>query len=184
MNNKKIAVIGLGYVGLPLSIEFSKKREVIGFDINKSRIDELKKGIDVTAELSKHELKEGTYISYTTNLDDLKECTIFIITVPTPIDKHKKPDLTSLKKSSHSIGKIIKKDDIIIYESTVYPGATEEVCVPILEQQSGLIFNKDFYCGYSPERINPGDKKHRITNIKKVTSGSTPEIATEVDELY
>jgi len=184
MNNKKIAVIGLGYVGLPLSIEFSKKREVIGFDINKSRIDELKKGIDVTAELSKQELKEGTYISYTTNLDDLKECTIFIITVPTPIDKHKKPDLTSLKKSSHSIGKIIKKDDIIIYESTVYPGATEEVCVPILEQQSGLIFNKDFYCGYSPERINPGDKKHRITNIKKVTSGSTPEIATEVDELY
>ena len=184
MNNKKIAVIGLGYVGLPLAIEFGKKREVIGFDINKDRIDELEKGMDVTGELSKQELKEGVDINYTTNLDDLKDCTIFIITVPTPIDKHKRPDLTALKKSSHSIGKIIKKDDIIIYESTVYPGATEEVCVPILEQQSGLTFNKDFYCGYSPERINPGDKKHRITDIKKVTSGSTPEIATEVDKLY
>ena len=184
MNNKKIAVIGLGYVGLPLAIEFGKKREVTGFDINKDRIDELEKGIDVTGELSKQELKEGVDINYTTNLDDLKDCTIFIITVPTPIDKHKRPDLTALKKSSHSIGKIIKKDDIIIYESTVYPGATEEVCVPILEQQSGLTFNKDFYCGYSPERINPGDKKHRIADIKKVTSGSTPEIATEVDELY
>ena len=184
MNNKKIAIIGLGYVGLPLATEFGKKHEVIGFDINKDRIDELKKGIDITGELSKQELKEEIDIIYTTNLDDLKDCTIFIITVPTPIDKHKRPDLTALKKSSHSIGKIIKKDDIIIYESTVYPGATEEVCVPILEQQSGLTFNKDFYCGYSPERINPGDKKHRIADIKKVTSGSTPEIATEVDELY
>ena len=184
MNNKKIAIIGLGYVGLPLATEFGKKHEVIGFDINKDRIDELEKGMDVTGELSKQELKEGVSITYTTNLDDLKDCTIFIITVPTPIDKHKRPDLTALKKSSHSIGKIIKKDDIIIYESTVYPGATEEVCVPILEQQSGLTFNKDFYCGYSPERINPGDKKHRIANIKKLTSGSTPEIATEVDELY
>ena len=184
MNNKKIAVIGLGYVGLPLATEFGKKHEVIGFDINKDRIDELEKGIDITGELSKQELKEEIDITYTTNLDDLKDCTIFIITVPTPIDKHKRPDLTALKKSSHSIGKMIKKDDIIIYESTVYPGATEEVCVPILEQQSGLTFNKDFYCGYSPERINPGDKKHRIANIKKLTSGSTPEIATEVDELY
>jgi len=184
MNNKKIAIIGLGYVGLPLATEFGKKHEVIGFDINKDRIDELKKGIDITGELSKQELKEEIDIIYTTNLDDLKDCTIFIITVPTPIDKHKRPDLTALKKSSHSIGKIIKKDDIIIYESTVYPGATEEVCVPILEQQSDLTFNKDFYCGYSPERINPGDKKRRITDIKKVTSGSTPEIATEVDELY
>ena len=184
MNNKKIAIIGLGYVGLPLATEFGKKHEVIGFDINKDRIDELEKGIDITGELSKQELKEEIDIIYTTNLDDLKDCTIFIITVPTPIDKHKRPDLTALKKSSHSIGKIIKKDDIIIYESTVYPGATEEVCVPILEQQSGLTFNKDFYCGYSPERINPGDKKHRIADIKKVTSGSTPEIATEVDELY
>ena len=184
MNNKKIAVIGLGYVGLPLAVEFGKKREVIGFDIKKDRIDELKKGIDLTGELTKQELQNEININYTTNLDDIKDCTIFIITVPTPIDKHKKPDLTPLQKSSRSIGKIIKKDDIIIYESTVYPGATEEVCVPILEQQSGLTFNKDFYCGYSPERINPGDKKHRIADIKKVTSGSTPEIATEVDELY
>ena len=184
MNNKKIAVIGLGYVGLPLAIEFSKKREVIGFDINKDRIDELKRGTDTTGEMSKEELNEGIHINYTTNLDNIKDCTIFIITVPTPIDEYKKPNLTPLEKSSSSIGKIIKKNDIIIYESTVYPGATEEVCVPILEQQSGLVFNKDFYCGYSPERINPGDKKHRIADIKKITAGSTPEIATEVDELY
>ena len=184
MNNKKIGIIGLGYVGLPLAVEFSKKREVIGLDSNKNRIDELKKGMDATGELSKQELKDGVNINFTTNFDELKDCTIFIITVPTPIDKHKKPDLTALEKSSNSVGKIIKKNDIIIYESTVYPGATEEVCVPIIEQQSGLKFNKDFYCGYSPERINPGDKKHRITDIKKVTSGSTPEIATEVDELY
>ncbi len=184
MINKKIAVIGLGYVGLPLAVEFSKKREVIGFDINKHRINDLEKGIDITGELNKQELKESLSITYTTNLEDLRECTIFIITVPTPIDKHKKPDLSPLEKSSTSIGKIIKKNDIVIYESTVYPGATEEVCVPILEQQSGLTFNKDFYCGYSPERINPGDKKHRIADIKKVTSGSTPEIATEIDDLY
>ncbi len=184
MNNKKIAVIGLGYVGLPLAVEFAKKREVIGFDINKDRISNLEKGIDITGELNKQELKKSLSITYTTNLDDLKECNIFIITVPTPIDKHKRPDLTPLEKSSTSIGKIIKKNDIVIYESTVYPGATEEVCVPILEKQSGLKFNKDFYCGYSPERINPGDKKHRIADIKKVTSGSTPEIATEIDELY
>jgi UDP-N-acetyl-D-galactosamine dehydrogenase len=184
MSNKKIAVIGLGYVGLPLAVEFAKKREVVGFDINKDRISDLEKGIDITGELNKQELKESLSITYTTNLDDLKVCTIFIITVPTPIDKHKQPDLTPLEKSSASIGKIIKKNDIVIYESTVYPGATEEVCVPILEQQSGLKFNKDFYCGYSPERINPGDKKHRIADIKKVTSGSTPEIATEIDELY
>ena len=184
MNKKKIAVIGLGYVGLPLAIEFAKKREVIGFDINKDRISDLEKGIDITGELNKQELKKSLSITYTTNLDDLKECNIFIITVPTPIDKHKRPDLTPLEKSSASIGKILKKNDIVIYESTVYPGATEEVCVPILEQQSGLKFNKDFYCGYSPERINPGDKKHRIADIKKVTSGSTPEIATEIDELY
>jgi UDP-N-acetyl-D-galactosamine dehydrogenase len=184
MSNKKIAVIGLGYVGLPLAVEFAKKREVIGFDINKDRISDLEKGIDITGELNKQELKKSLSITYTTNLDDLKECNIFIITVPTPIDKHKRPDLTALEKSSTSIGKIIKKNDIVIYESTVYPGATEEVCVPILEQQSGLKFNKDFYCGYSPERINPGDKKHRIADIKKVTSGSTPEIATEIDLLY
>jgi UDP-N-acetyl-D-galactosamine dehydrogenase len=181
---KKIALIGLGYVGLPLAVEFGRKRKVIGFDINKSRIDELEKGIDTTLEATKQELKGAIYLSYTTNLDDIKDCSIYIITVPTPIDKHKRPDLTPLEKSSESVGKILKKGDIVIYESTVYPGATEEVCVPILEQQSGLIFNKDFYCGYSPERINPGDKEHRVTTIKKVTAGSTPEIATEVDELY
>jgi len=184
MDNKKIAIIGLGYVGLPLAIEFSKKREVIGFDINNNRVDELKNGIDITGEMTKQELQNEVSISYTSNLNKLKNCNIFIITVPTPIDKHKRPDLTPLEKSSNSIGKIIKKGDIIIYESTVYPGATEEICVPILEKESGLIFNKDFYCGYSPERINPGDKKHRIADIKKITSGSTPEIATAVDELY
>ena len=184
MKNKKIALIGLGYVGLPLAVEFGKKREVIGFDINKNRIDQLEKGIDPTLELTKEELKASLHLSYTTNLDDLKDCSIFIVTVPTPIDKHKRPDLTSLEKSSESVGSILKKGDIVIYESTVYPGATEEVCVPILEQESSLTFNKDFYCGYSPERINPGDKNHRIADIKKVTSGSTPEIATEVDELY
>jgi UDP-N-acetyl-D-glucosamine/UDP-N-acetyl-D-galactosamine dehydrogenase len=184
MKNKKIALIGLGYVGLPLAVEFGKKREVIGFDINKSRVEELKKGIDTTLEVTKQELKGALYLSYTTNLNDIKDCTIFIVTVPTPIDKHKRPDLTPLEKSSESVSEILKKDDIVIYESTVYPGATEEVCVPILEKKSGLVFNKDFYCGYSPERINPGDKEHRVTTIKKVTAGSTPEIATEVDELY
>jgi len=184
MKNKKIALIGLGYVGLPLAVEFGKKREIIGFDINKDRIDQLEKGIDPTLEITKQELKDAVHLSYTTNLDDLKDCSIFIVSVPTPIDKHKRPNLTSLEKSSESVGSILKKGDIVIYESTVYPGATEEVCVPILEQQSGLIFNKDFYCGYSPERINPGDKKHKIIDIKKVTAGSTPEIATEVDELY
>ena len=184
MKIKKIAIIGLGYVGLPLAIEFGKKREVIGFDINKDRIAQLEKGIEPTLEITKQELKGAVYLSYTTNLDDIKDCSIFIVAIPTPIDKHKRPDLTSLEKSSETVGSILKKGDIVIYESTVYPGATEEVCVPILEQQSGLIFNKDFYCGYSPERINPGDKKHTITDIKKVTAGSTPEIATEVDELY
>ena len=184
MKNKKIALIGLGYVGLPLAVEFGKKRVVVGFDINQSRINNLKNGVDSTLETTPEELKDSVYLSYTTNLEDIKDCTIFIVTVPTPIDKHKRPDLTPLEKSSEAVGSILKKGDIVIYESTVYPGATEEVCVPILEQQSGLIFNKDFYCGYSPERINPGDKEHRVTTIKKVTAGSTPEIATEVDELY
>jgi UDP-N-acetyl-D-galactosamine dehydrogenase len=184
MSSKKIAIIGLGYVGLPLAVEFSKKRKVIGFDINQSRINDLNNGIDSTLETTSEELKDAIYLSYTTNLEDIKDCTIFIVTVPTPIDKHKRPDLTPLEKSSEAVGSILKKGDIVIYESTVYPGATEEVCVPILERQSGLIFNKDFYCGYSPERINPGDKEHRVTTIKKVTAGSTPEIATEVDELY
>jgi UDP-N-acetyl-D-galactosamine dehydrogenase len=184
MSNKKIALIGLGYVGLPLAVEFGKKRVVVGFDINQPRIDDLKDGVDSTLETTSEELKDAVHLSYTTNLEDVKDCTIFIVTVPTPIDKHKRPDLTPLEKSSEAVGSILKKGDIVIYESTVYPGATEEVCVPILEEQSGLIFNKDFYCGYSPERINPGDKEHRVTTIKKVTAGSTPEIATEVDELY
>jgi UDP-N-acetyl-D-glucosamine/UDP-N-acetyl-D-galactosamine dehydrogenase len=184
MINKKIAIIGLGYVGLPLAVEFGKKRTVVGFDINQSRINDLKNGVDSTLETTSEELKDSVHLSYATNLDDVKDCEVFIITVPTPIDKHKRPDLTPLEKSSEAVGSILKRGDIVIYESTVYPGATEEVCVPILEQQSGLVFNKDFYCGYSPERINPGDKEHRVTTIKKVTAGSTPEIATEVDELY
>ncbi|MBT3812810.1 MAG: Vi polysaccharide biosynthesis UDP-N-acetylglucosamine C-6 dehydrogenase TviB [Gammaproteobacteria bacterium] len=184
MKNQKIALIGLGYVGLPLAVEFGKKRTVIGFDINQSRVDELKKGMDATLETTKQELEDAVYLSYTTNLDDIKDCSIFIVAVPTPIDKHKRPNLTPLEKSSELVGKILKKGDIVIYESTVYPGATEEVCVPILELQSGLAFNKEFYCGYSPERINPGDKNHRLTTIKKVTSGSTPEISDTVDNLY
>ncbi len=153
MEKKKICLIGLGYVGLPLAVEFGKKREVIGFDINQNRIFELKNDNDTTLETTSQDLRDAIYLSYTTNLDDIKGCGIYIVTVPTPIDKHKRPDLTPLKKSSETVGKILKKGDIVIYESTVYPGATEEVCVPILEQQSGLIFNKDFYCGYSPERI-------------------------------
>jgi UDP-N-acetyl-D-glucosamine/UDP-N-acetyl-D-galactosamine dehydrogenase len=184
MNSKKIALIGLGYVGLPLAVEFGKKRSVIGFDINQHRINDLKNYVDSTLETTSEELKYATHLSYTSILEDIKDCTIFIVTVPTPIDKHKRPDLTPLEKSSEAVGSILKRGDIVIYESTVYPGATEEVCVPILEDRSGLIFNKDFYCGYSPERINPGDKEHRVTTIKKVTAGSTPEIATEVDELY
>ena len=184
MTTKKIALIGLGYVGLPLAIEFGKKRKVTGFDINKNRIDLLKKHIDSTKEISKNEFLEATYLNFTSNSDDLKDCNIFIVTVPTPIDIYKKPDLTLLEKSSETVGSVLKKNDIVIYESTVYPGATEEICVPILEKKSGLIFNKDFYCGYSPERINPGDKKHRLADIKKITAGSTPEIAIEIDELY
>jgi len=184
MSKKKIALIGLGYVGLPLAVEFGKKRAVIGFDINSTRVEELRNGFDSTLETTDQELEDAVYLSYTTNLDDIKQCAIFIVTVPTPIDKHKRPDLTPLKRSSKAIGSILKKGDIVIYESTVYPGATEDFCVPILEKQSGLVFNKDFYCGYSPERINPGDKEHRVTTIKKVTSGSTDEIATEVDKLY
>ena len=184
IDNELIGVIGLGYVGLPLAVEFGYKRSVIGFDINESRINELKKGIDNTLETGNQELKDATHLSYTNNLKDLKDCKIFIITVPTPIDKHKRPDLRPLEQASAAIGSILKKGDIVIYESTVYPGTTEEICVPILEEHSCLSFNNDFYCGYSPERINPGDKEHRITNIKKVTSGSTPDIATKVDELY
>ena len=180
----KIALIGLGYVGLPLAVEFGKKYETIGFDINEPRVQELNQGVDNTLEVEPEELKQATMLTYTTKPDEISSCNIYIVTVPTPIDKHKRPDLTPLIKSSETIGKLLAKDDIVIYESTVYPGATEEVCVPILEQQSGLVFNEDFYCGYSPERINPGDKEHRVTTIKKVTSGSTPEIADKVDELY
>ncbi len=179
-----IAVVGLGYVGLPLAVEFGRNRNVIGFDINESRINELKKGVDRTLETTDDELKGAIHLSFSNNLEDLKECKIFIITVPTPINKNKEPDLIPLKEASNAIGSILKKGDIVIYESTVYPGATEEVCVPILQKKSELVFNKEFYCGYSPERINPGDKEHRITTIKKVTSGSTPEIAKRVDELY
>ena len=181
---KKIAIIGLGYVGLPLATEFGKKRIVVGFDINKNRINELNNGNDCTLETTSQELKDAIYLSYTNKIEDIKDCEIYIVTVPTPIDNNKRPDLTSLKKSSEMVGKILKKRDIVIYESTVYPGLTEGVCVPELEKSSGMKFNKDFYCGYSPERINPGDKEHRVTTIKKVTAGSTPEIATEVDELY
>ena len=184
MKNKKIALIGLGYVGLPLAIEFGKKFEVIGFDTSKVRIDILKKNEDPNLEISKKEFSDSTNLYFSNIIDDIRDCNIYIITVPTPIDNHKRPDLTALKKSSETVGSVLKKDDIVIYESTVYPGATEEFCVPILEKQSGLKFNIDFYCGYSPERINPGDKKHKLIDIKKVTAGSTPEIALEVDELY
>ena len=184
MKNKKIALIGLGYVGLPLAVEFGKKFEVIGFDTSKDRIDLLKKNEDPNLEINKNEFATSSYLSFSNSIDDIKECNIYIVTVPTPIDNHNKPDLTALKKSSETVGSVLKKDNIVIYESTVYPGATEEFCVPILEKQSGLKFNTDFYCGYSPERINPGDKKHKLIDIKKVTAGSTPEIALEVDELY
>ena len=181
---KKIAIIGLGYVGLPLAAAFGEKREVVGFDINTKRIAELKKGVDFTREVSPEELAASTGLSFTDSVEGIRDCQFFIVTVPTPIDEFKTPDLTPLIKASQTVGKVLKAGDIVIYESTVYPGATEEVCVPILERESGLQFNKDFYAGYSPERINPGDKEHRVTTIKKVTSGSTPEIADEVDALY
>ena len=186
MQNSKttIGVVGLGYVGLPLAVEFGRKRHVIGFDTNDVRIEELSKGLDRTLETTDKELNDAVYLSYTNKLEDLSDCNIYIITVPTPIDHNKKPDLAPLVKASKAIGSILKIGDIVIYESTVYPGATEEICVPILEEQSGLLFNDDFFCGYSPERINPGDKEHRITTIKKVTSGSTPEVAKKIDKLY
>jgi len=186
MKNSKIAVIGLGYVGLPLAHAFSAKYKVVGFDIAQWRIDELMSGVDRTLELSETQVKEAlsNKMEFTNKLEDIEDCNIYIVTVPTPIDKHKKPDLTPLIKASESIGKILKKDDIVIYESTVYPGATEEECVPVLEKFSGLKFNEDFFCGYSPERINPGDKEHTVTKILKVTAGSTPEIGKKVDALY
>lgn len=180
----RLAVIGLGYVGLPLAVEFGRKRSVVGFDINEQRIEELKKGNDVTLETSREELVAAQQLAFTTNVDDLRARNCYIITVPTPIDDYKRPNLTPLIRASETVGEVLTKGDIVIYESTVYPGCTEEDCVPVLERVSGLKFNQDFYCGYSPERINPGDKKHRVTNIKKVTSGSTPEVAELIDDLY
>jgi UDP-N-acetyl-D-glucosamine/UDP-N-acetyl-D-galactosamine dehydrogenase len=179
-----LALIGLGYVGLPLAVEFGKKYEVVGFDINDKRIEELKKGKDRTLEVSGEELKEAKRLSYTSKLEDLKSANIFIVTVPTPVDDFKVPDLTPVIKASETVGKVLKKGDVVVYESTVYPGCTEEDCVPILEKFSGLKFNKDFYCGYSPERINPGDKEHRVSTIRKIVSGSTPEIAQALNKLY
>jgi UDP-N-acetyl-D-galactosamine dehydrogenase len=184
MDDSKIAVIGLGYVGLPLSIEFGKAFKTIGFDTKKSRVAELKRSFDSALEVSAEEFQKSNMLSFTNDVNDIANCNIFIITVPTPIDEYKKPNLIPLITASQTVGKFLQKDDLVIYESTVYPGATEEVCIPILEKFSGLQFNKDFYCGYSPERINPGDKTHTITMIKKVTSGSTPEIANKVDSLY
>lgn len=179
----KIAIVGLGYVGLPLAIEFGKKTQTVGFDINKERISELLKGFDRTLEASKEQLESSKHLTFSAELENIAECNIFIVTVPTPIDHYKKPDLTPLIGASTMISKVLKKGDLVIYESTVYPGCTEEDCVPILEK-SGLKFNVDFFCGYSPERINPGDKKNTLTKIKKVVSGSTPEIADKVQALY
>ena len=184
MKDTKIAIIGLGYVGLPLAIEFGKIYETLGFDTNKSRIDELLMGKDSTREVTFEDLNNSSMLRYTNRVEDIENCNFFIITVPTPIDKLNNPNLVPLQEASEAVGRFLKKDDIVIYESTVYPGATEEVCVPILEQFSNLKYNQDFYCGYSPERINPGDKTHRLTMIKKVTSGSTEETADRVDALY
>jgi len=182
----KIAIIGLGYVGLPLAHAFSEKYEVIGFDINTNRIDELNNAYDRTLELDEAQMKEAIAhgMKFSTDLNDIADCNVYVVTVPTPIDSSNRPDLTPLIKSSESLGKVLKKDDIVIYESTVYPGVTEEVCVPVLEKTSGLVFNQDFFAGYSPERINPGDKEHTVKKILKVTAGSTPEIAKKVDDLY
>lgn len=180
----KLAIIGLGYVGLPLAVEFGKQYSTIGFDINSARLADLQRGHDTTLEVDDEELAQAKHLSYSSSISDLKSCNIFIVTVPTPINEHKQPDLTPLIKASETIGQVLKKGDVVIYESTVYPGATEEDCVPVLEKISGLTFNQDFFAGYSPERINPGDKEHRVTTILKVTSGSTPEIAEAVDQLY
>ncbi len=180
----KIAIIGLGYVGLPLAVAFGKKRPVIGFDINERRVAELREGHDHTLEVEKEDLLSAKHLTCTHRLEDLESANVYIVTVPTPIDNYKTPDLTPLRKASETLGKVLKKGDIVIYESTVFPGCTEEVCVPVLEKVSGLKYNVDFYCGYSPERINPGDKVHRLETIRKVTSGSTEEIAEKVDKLY
>jgi len=184
MKKQKIAVIGLGYVGLPLAVEFGKVTETVGFDINSKRVAELKKGIDRTLEVDNKNLKSAKMLKCTSDLKDLKNCNFYIVAVPTPVDKYKNPDLTPLVRASETVAKVIKKGDIVVYESTVYPGATEEDCVPIIEKISGLKFNKDFFCGFSPERINPGDKVHTLTTIKKITSGSTPESAETIDQVY
>ena len=184
MENKKIAIIGLGYVGLPLAVEFGRKFEVVGFDINKKRISELSIGDDFTLETTKEQILSSTGLTFSSENSDLAGCNFYIITVPTPVDRNNKPDLTPLIKASETVGKVLKKGDIVIYESTVYPGCTEEDCVPVLEKTSGLVFNQDFYCGYSPERINPGDKEHTVTKILKITSGSTAEIAEIIDQVY
>jgi len=184
IDNIHIGILGLGYVGLPLAVEFGRKINTLGFDINQQRIEELRVGKDRTLETDSEELASAKQLNFSSNLDDLRDCNFYIVTVPTPIDEHKQPDLTPLIKASTALGKVISKDSIIVFESTVYPGATEEVCVPIIEKESGLTFNKDFYVGYSPERINPGDKEHRLPTIKKVTSGSTPEVAKFVNEVY
>ena len=184
LRNCRLGVVGLGYVGLPLAVEFGKHFDTVGFDVKRGRIAELEAGKDSTLETTRAELKAATRLSFTSELADMKRCRVFIVTVPTPIDEYKRPDLTPLVRASESVGKVLKKGDVVVYESTVYPGCTEEVCVPILERESGLKFNKDFFAGYSPERINPGDKEHRLTTIKKITSGSTPEAADFVDKLY
>lgn len=184
LKDLKIGIIGLGYVGLPLAVEFGKKYSTVGFDVNELRINELDSGFDSTLECSAEELSEPSQLSYSFNRADLLDCNMYIVTVPTPIDEHKQPDLTPLIKASEMLGKVIKKGDVIVYESTVFPGATEEVCIPVVEKISGLTFNRDFFAGYSPERINPGDKEHRVTNILKVTSGSNQEIAQLVDDMY
>ena len=184
LENIKIAVIGLGYVGLPLAVEFSQKKNVIGFDVNEKRIAELKEGFDKTGELTTNEILSAKNINFTTNIDDLLASDFYIVTVPTPVDNKNIPDLSMLKSASSLVGKVLSKDNIVVFESTVYPGATEEICVPILQKESNLILNKDFFCGYSPERINPGDKKNKLTNITKITSGSTKESAILINELY
>ncbi|KGJ90182.1 Vi polysaccharide biosynthesis UDP-N-acetylglucosamine C-6 dehydrogenase TviB [Thalassotalea sp. ND16A] len=181
---KKIAIIGLGYVGLPLAVEFAKRYPIVGFDIKQSRIDELKDGIDNTLEITAEKLTVATQLTFTNQVNDLKSCNFYIVTVPTPIDKHKQPDLTPLIMASEMLGKVVKHGDIVVFESTVYPGATEEECIPVIEQVSGLVFNQDFFAGYSPERINPGDKEHTVSKILKITSGSTSAAAEEIDQVY
>lgn len=184
LQNKTLAIVGLGYVGLPLAVEFGKVRSVIGFDINPARVAELQAGRDHTLECSAAELGQATHLRYSANIEQLREAQVYIVTVPTPVDNANRPDMKPLIKASETIGRVLKQGDVVVYESTVYPGATEEVCVPILEKESGLKFNQHFFCGYSPERINPGDKEHRLPTIKKVTSGSTPEVATAIDDMY